>query len=342
MSGERNNVIHVAFRRDGTHERLSSSPTTGAEPSTPSSAGTVVEPPTPPRVDDPLADLYEIADVARFFGVTERQLLAWEKKGLVVASVRRGSRRLYSFRDLVALRALRGLLASGVPSRAVTKALTSLAAMLPRSTRPLHELRVVADGANVVVVDERGSFEPSTGQQLLDFSVGELRNDVVRLMRRPLGADARRTAYDHYLEGCRYDEDPATMGRAAEAYLAALRLDPGLSSAITNLGNLRFREGNIDEAQRLYAAALAIDASQPEAHYNLGFLALERRALGEAVERLAAAVDLDPGFADAHFNLALALDGVGDRVGAREHYRLYLELDPEGAFAELARTRRET
>ena len=66
---------------------------------------------------------------------------------------------------------------------------------------------------------------------------------------------ARRSAYELYLEGCRFDEDPQTMERAAEAYVAALRLDPALSCAITNLGNLRYRIGAVDQL-RIYGRIL--------------------------------------------------------------------------------------
>lgn len=329
MSGD-DNVIHVAFGRDGSHRRLKAPPHPEAPPGDTTQA---------PRVDDPLADLYDARDVARFFGFEERKLASFEKKGLVEPTVRREGRRYYTFRDLVALRALRGLLDSGVPMRSVVKALAKLRASLPRATRPLHELRVVADGPNVVVIDERGTFEPTTGQMVLDFSVEELQRDVVRVLRRPLDADTRRSAYEHYLEGCRLDEDPKTMEQAASAYLAALRLDPGLSSAITNLGNLRFRQQRLEDAERLYRSALAIDGEQPEAHYNLGFLELERDRPERAVPHLDRALELDPAFADAHFNLATALEALGRAEAAREHFRTYLALEPEGAWATIARSR---
>ena len=82
-------------------------------------------------------------------------------------------------------------------------------------TRPLAELRVVADGHSVVVRGDDGSFEPLTGQLVLDFDVRALRDDVVRVLRAgepPPGQ--RRTAYAHYLEGCRLDEEEVTFDRA--------------------------------------------------------------------------------------------------------------------------------
>lgn len=317
------NVIHVAFGRDGSHRVA------------PQAAAPVPEPEEHP--DDPLADLYDPTEVARFFGVPVRRLRTWEKKGLCAPSVERGSRRFYTFRDLVGMRAMKGLLDSGIAEAKVQRAVDGLRRTLPKVARPLNELRVMADGASLVVVDEHGSFEPTTGQQVLDFSVDRLREDVVRVLRRPLDPASRRSAYEHYLEGCRFDEEPQTMERAADAYMAALRLDPALSCAITNLGNLRYRQERFEEAERLYRSAVAIDSEQPEAHYNLGFLELERDRPSVAFPYLERAVELDPGFADAHFNLASAYEATDRTDDAKRHFRLYLELEPTGTWADTAR-----
>ena len=72
------------------------------------------------------------------------------------------------------------------------------------------------------------------------------------------------------------------------------------------------------------------------AHMPLGFLAFERGEMPEATERFARAVEHDPGFADAHFNLAMALESLGEGARAKPHWRTYLELDPDGPWAEIA------
>lgn len=330
MKDERTNVIHVTFGRDGSH-RIEK-PALPEEPPIVADDASV-------STDDPLSDLYDPDEVARFFGVTRQRLRAWRKRGLAEPSVERGSRSFYTFRDLVGLRAVKGLLESGVPEKTVQRAVDALRKTLPRVSRPLTELRVQADGSSLVVVDDRGTFEPSTGQQLLDFSVDTLREDVVRMLRRPADSDSRKSAYEHYLEGCRYDEDPQTMDRAAEAYVAALRLDPALSCAVTNLGNLRYRQSRYDEAERLYRNAIAIDHEQPEAHYNLGFIELERDKPALAIDHFLRALSLDPSFADAHYNLASAYEAVGRGRESLPHWTWYLDLEPEGTWASTARAR---
>jgi len=173
---------------------------------------------------------------------------------------------------------------------------------------------------------------------VLDFRVETLREDVVRVLRRPpAGEEARRTAYERYLEGCRLDEDEATVERAEEAYVEALRLDPSLANALTNLGNIHYRRHDLEQAERLYRHALAVDPEQPEAHYNLGFLRLEEGEAEQARRQFEAALEVDPAFADAHFNLGLTLELLGDTGEAQTHFRIYLELCPDSEWSAEAR-----
>ena len=326
MNDERDNVIHVSFGPGGGRR--------AAEPTPP--APSEVEPPEQDR-GEPVTDLYSTKEVARLFGVSEGKLRYWAKSGFLGPSAQVGRRRFYTFQDLIGLRTAKGLMDRGVPLQEVRKSLDALRTTLPRVIRPLAELRVVADGTTLVVQDEAGSFEPSTGQLVLDFRVDALRQDVVRVLRgRDASLQDRRSAYEWYLEGCRLDEDETTYADAEHAYRMAVRLDPTLANALTNLGNLRYRQGDFEGAESLYEQALTIDGTQPEAFYNLGFLYLERGELAQACAQLEQALAHDPSFADAHFNLALALEELGQKERARPHWETYLRLEPSGPWAEVA------
>ncbi len=289
-----------------------------------------------PAGDDPLADLYTREEVARLFGLPEGRLRYWHRSGFLAPSARRGRRRFYTFQDLIGLRAAKGLLDAGLRLADVRASVEAIRGALPRVVRPLSELRVVAEGRAMLVRDAEGTFEPTTGQLVLDFRVEALRDDVVAALRRQPTEAERRSAYDRYLEGCRLDEDAATHAAAEAAYREALRLDPTLANAFTNLGNLRFRQGDETGAEALYRQALAVDPQQPEALYNLGFLALDEGRAEEAIPRFEGALAADPAFADAHFNLALAYEAVGRHGDARPHWETYLTLEPAGAWAEVA------
>jgi len=318
---DRDNVIRVGFGADGKLTRAAN-----LEPA-PSQ-------PAPPR-DDPRAGLYTVAEVARLFGFNPSRLRYWHRSGLLGPSVRLKGRNYYSFQDLVGVRAAKGLLEQGVPLRQVRRSVQSLREAFPQTTRPLSELRVLADGRAVVVQDDSGAYEPTTGQAVLDFRIDGLASDVVRLLHFDHDDCAR--AYEHYLEGCRFDEDEQTFDQAEQAYKKALSLDPALSNALTNLGNLEYRRQQLEAAERYYRQALGTDPEQPEALYNLGFLCFERDEVDEAVDLFRDALRSDPSFADAHFNLAMALEERGERETAQPHWQQYLTLEPDGSWAEIAR-----
>jgi tetratricopeptide (TPR) repeat protein len=328
----RGNVIHVAFGSGGG--RLGETLATGgaAAPSIP----------PPPDGREPVTDLFSRREVAKLLGVTETRLRSLDRAKIVSPSGQKGKLRAYTFQDLIALRATRELLEHRVRLRDVARAIGALRQALPRVTRPLQELRIVGDGRRVLVRAEEGTYEPLTGQMVLDFQVQALRDDVVRVLRPETSPARARTAYDLYVQASALDEDPSTYDEAEELYGRAIRLDPTLAIAYTNLGNIRFRRGDEAAAETLYRRAIEVDLRQPEAHYNLGYVMLERGDARGSTAYFERALQGDPRFADAHFNLAMAWEQVGEAGRARPHWRKYLELEPSGTWADVAREHLKT
>ncbi len=291
-----------------------------------------------PEAKEPLTDLFTGAEISRLLSMSTARLRSLDRAHVVSPSGRRRGRRAYTFQDLIALRAAQTLLNNRVRLRDVTRAIDVLKHALPRVTRPLSELRVVSDGRRIVVRPQDGlSYEPLTGQLMLDFNVRALREDVVRVLRPSAGRERARTAYELYLKASQLDEDTATMPEAARLYEEAVRLDPWLAIAYTNLGNIRFRCNDSEAAEALYRKALDIDKHQPEAQYNLGYVMLERGLPESAVPLFEGAIAADPTFADAYFNLAMALEQTGDVSRARQHWKKYVTLEPLGAWTEIAK-----
>jgi DNA-binding transcriptional MerR regulator len=95
----------------------------------------------------------------KFTGCTPRQLRYWDQIGLVAPSVqgtggRPGVPRLYSFRDLVALRVVRSLLDGGMSLQRVRRSwdfLNRKAAL----DRHLSEVRLVTDGQSIFRIARR-------------------------------------------------------------------------------------------------------------------------------------------------------------------------------------------
>jgi tetratricopeptide (TPR) repeat protein len=286
---------------------------------------------------EPLTDLFSCAEVSRLLGVTPARLRTLDRSGVASPSGRRRGRRAYTFSDLIALRSAQTLLDRQVRLRDVTRAVAALRSSLPKVARPLQELRIVSDGQRVIVRSQDGAFEPLTGQMLLDLEVRALREDVVRVLRPSAGRERSRTAYELYLRASQLDESPLTMDEAERLYTEAVKLDPWLSIAYTNLGNIHFRRHDAQGAEALYRKGLEIDPKQPEAQYNLGYVMLERGEPEVAIPYFLGAIASDPKFADAHFNLAMALEQVGDSARARPYWQKYVELEPKGTWTEIAK-----
>jgi DNA-binding transcriptional MerR regulator len=328
------NVIHVAFGPGGG--RRSGSDRASLDGGAHASAGAGVATESRGAGREPITDVFTTREVCRLFELSPGRLRALDKAAVVSPSGMKSGRRAYTFQDLIALRATL-MLSKDVKLREVARAIGALRSALPRVTRPLQELRLVSDGRRVVVRTADLSFEPVTGQLVLDFQVKSLRDDVVRVLRPEVHTTRARTAYELYARASTLDEDPATFDEAEALYGRAIELDPHLAIAYTNLGNVRFRRGDSVGAESLYRKALAIDEGQPEAHYNLGYVVLERGDPKSAVALFEKAIERDPRFADAHFNLAMALEQSSEHGRARIHWRRYLELEPNGTWSDIAR-----
>jgi DNA-binding transcriptional MerR regulator len=320
--GRGGKVIHVDF---GGRGRVAAPPVSKAA---------VAEALTP---IEPVTDVFTAAEVAKLTGLPATRLRTLAKAGVVAPSGTLSGRPAYTFRDLIVVRTVQGLLSRDVRMKEVAAAVKALATSLPRVTRPLAELRIVSDGRRVIVRAAEGAYEPLTGQMVLDFETKGLRDDVVKMLRPATQGDRQRVAFELYSRASEKDEDKATMEEAESLYLRAIELDPTLAIAYTNLGNIEFRRGNEARATRLYRDALAIDPEQPEAQYNLGYVLLDRGKAGEALPYFEGAVRSDGDFADAHFYLAMTFESLGRRDEARPSWKRYLELEPKGTWSDIAR-----
>jgi tetratricopeptide (TPR) repeat protein len=284
---------------------------------------------------------YSFAAVAKILDLGESKLRYWSQVGFVGPSVRSGGRQLFSFQDLISVKAAKELVDRGFSVTEIRRALDRVRASLPHVDRPLDRIRLAFDGESLVVVDDGNAYEV-TGQKVFDFGLGDLASQASIM---PMGggggagganggesAGVRpgpqpQTSYDWFKEGMRIDLDPARQGEAEACYRKALALDPGLAAAHTNLGHLAYRRGDTLAARAAFEAALTLDPEQPEARFNLANLILESGDLELAVAELRRVLQTAPDFADAHYNLAVALERLGGRAQARAHLERYVRLD---------------
>jgi tetratricopeptide (TPR) repeat protein len=273
---------------------------------------------------------YTFGAVAEILGISESKLRYWSQSGFVGPSLRRGGKQVFSFQDLVSVKAAKELVERGFSTAQIRKALETVRVALPGVDRPLDRFRVAFDGDALVVVDEGAAFEVS-GQRVFDFGLGELAARAAD-EATPL-ARAAGTPYDAFLEGLRHEE-AGDDAKAEACYRRALDSDDALAAAHTNLGAIAHRRGDVDGARRAFEAALGCDPDQPEARYNLASLIYEAGEVEVAVAELRRVVQSAPAFADAHYNLATALERLGSKRQAREHLERYLALVDDGGASQ--------
>jgi tetratricopeptide (TPR) repeat protein len=292
--------------------------------------------------------MYSPRDVAAIVGLAESRVRYWAQTGFVGPSERQGGHAVYTFRDLVGVKAAKELLERGLSMQRVRKTLDALRAQLPELDRPIEHLRVVSDGERLVVMQDGAAFEPLSGQLVMDFDVSALSGRVAEVMElAPPSATApspspselpSATAYQRFLDAVEADAG-APDAEQLVAWRAVLAADASFAAAHTNLGAVLHRLGRLDEARAAFERALALDPEQPEARYNLGNLLADAGDDEGAIAAWTRVAADCPEFADAHFNLGLALarDGAGARARSHLEHYLALEGDSDGKWAQRAR-----
>jgi tetratricopeptide (TPR) repeat protein len=230
---------------------------------------------------------------------------------------------LFSFQDLIVLRAAWTLVQAGLPQRRIIRSLKQLRGLLPDSV-PLSGLRIGAVGDHVVVQEGATRWQVESGQYLLALEV-DMADGVLSLTDRLEAAKA--LAEDWFNRGAILEAlDPEA---AQEAYEQALAANPGHPGAATNLGRLLHEGGQLDAAERVYRTGLAACGSDALLHYNLGILLEDMGRVDEAMQAYERALSDDAGMADCHYNLARLYEAQGRTREAIRHLARYRRLTGE-------------
>lgn len=118
-------------------------------------------------------------------GVSSRQLEHWAAAGIVRPSVKgaagKGSRREYSFKDLVALKVAKRLRHEGISLQKIRQSLAWLRRHFPEIAAPLAQLRFLTNGVDLFVLDrdpEKILDTLRSGQLVIALALGELIEDL--------------------------------------------------------------------------------------------------------------------------------------------------------------------
>jgi tetratricopeptide (TPR) repeat protein len=259
-----------------------------------------------------------------------RQLIAWERAGLISPN------ESYSFEDLAQLRTLREMRATRISAKSIR---TSVAAMqrVAGMRNPLSEASAVPRGSRLTFRHGGALVDPVTQQLSFDFEVSG--SSPLRVVGKGSESAAQQMAaiQDLFQQAVHLEEEELTVPRAIELYEEILQLRPQHASASINLGTIYYNRHDFMKAEELYRQATVSDPEYALAFFDLGNVLDEMKRLREAVDAYQRAVALVPNYADAHYNLALAYERQGEKRRALRHWLMYVRLDPVGPWASHAR-----
>jgi tetratricopeptide (TPR) repeat protein len=224
--------------------------------------------------------------------------------GLFTPAVKTNAQHYYEFKDLLTFRRIDELLAHKLPLREVAKRVAALRRPSPQISLPLDN---APRSPGVILALQKSANEPP------------------------------RSAEEWYEIGFKSDGNPETYDVAIDAYEHALALAPAYVDAMINLANLYFHKNDLPRALVLMEKALQFDENNYLVCYNLANLYDESGQLERAVQLYQRALLLFPNYEPALFNAAVAYEKLGRHVPAKSYWKKYLEVEPEGEWAVIAK-----
>jgi tetratricopeptide (TPR) repeat protein len=274
---------------------------------------------------------YSRQDVLRILQISPRQLLGWERAGLIPAKEQ------YGFPELAQLRTLRELQHLRMKPRSIRNSVEAMQAVSGMSN-PLLESAVVRTGRRLAFRHSGIMVDPIRRQLLFDFESagGPHKVTVSMLPAARTGGTPDRELQRLFLEAVQAEEQgrkPAAM----DLYRSILAVDDSYTAALINLGTLHYHQKQYARAEELYRSATLADPMYVLAFFDLGNVLDELQRPDESIAAYARAIALAPGYADAHYNLALAYERKAERRRALSHWQIYVRLDKSGPWADHAR-----
>lgn len=288
---------------------------------------------------------YTPAMLADLLQVSVRVIRRWHRRGLIVPVRTLHKLPYFDFQEVATARRLAELVAAGASPQAIENRLRELAEVLPDVQRPLAQLSVLIEGRHVLLRQGEGLIEPG-GQLRFDFSAGEESDQLDSLEQSILPmtfasspedrgeADNPLLDNDELLNEVYRFEEEGDLSAAIDHCHAILARDGMRADICFQLGELLYRDGQVEAARERYYAAIELDDSFVEARTNLACVLAETGRHDLAIAALQGVLSLHEDYPDAHFNLAISLEAIGDQENAARHWERFRQLAPASPWAE--------
>ena len=272
---------------------------------------------------------YSRHDVLRILHLHPRQLVAWERAGLISPTEE------YGFEQLSRLRTLRDLRATRISVKSIRASLDAMQ-RVAGMRNPLMEATAVRRGSRLSFRHGGALMDPVTQQLSFDFELESGRQLQVVPAGGMVAARQAGEVQEMFQRAVRLEEEAATVPAAVEMYESILVIRATHAPTLINLGTIYYNRREFSQAEVMYRRATQADPEYALAFFDLGNVLDEMQQIEEATAAYERAVALVPQYADAHYNLALAYERQGHRRRALRHWLTYVRLDPVGPWASHA------
>ena len=135
-------------------------------------------------------DTYDSKTASRIVGVSLRQLQYWDEQNFLRPSIKlaggRGTKRLYSFHDLVCLKVVKDLARYGFSLQKIRRCLKPLKDNSAHTERPAESLKYLTDGEELFVItnDRRKILDAIERQFVVSLGIGSLVRELDGRVKR--------------------------------------------------------------------------------------------------------------------------------------------------------------
>ena len=221
---------------------------------------------------------FGVREVEKLLRLPRRTIHGLVKAGFV--SPERGPRQsyLFSFQDLIVLRTAQALAAANIPAKRIARSLRELRRSLPQSM-PLSGLSIGAVGDRVVVREGASRWQAESGQYLLAFEGDPAAGQLKVVQPQVSAEDEIDRAYALHEAG--------KLNEAESVYRKLLEEGGPDVLVFFNLGVLLEDMERKAEAAEAYQAALQLDPMMADCHYNLALVCEQLGRAQEAIRHMA-------------------------------------------------------
>ncbi len=151
-------------------------------------------------------ETYNSKEASRIAGVSLRQIQYWDERGFIRPSVRtaqgRGTKRLYSFHDLLCLKVMKDLTNRGLSLQKVRRCLQPLRRYTAEPGQALESLKYLTDGEKLFVItsDREKILDAINREFVFSLGIGNLVRELNSSLRRAATVQSRPRAINRYVE----------------------------------------------------------------------------------------------------------------------------------------------